>query len=60
VEDQKKYEELIDFVEEELAEPENRRKHLVDMAIGELKSSISDSECHKAVCLLEEKVLTME
>lgn len=60
VEDQKKYEELLEFVEEELAEPENRRKHLVNIAILELKASISDSECHKAICLLEDKVQTME
>ncbi len=60
VEDQKKYEELLEFVEEELAEPENRRKHLVNIAILELKASISDSECQKAICLLEDKVQTME
>jgi len=60
VEDQKKYEELLEFVEEELAEPENRRKHLVNMAMKELKASISDSECLKAICVLEDKVQTME
>ncbi|WP_185767154.1 TetR/AcrR family transcriptional regulator [Niallia circulans] len=60
VEEQKKYEELVEFVEEELVEPQNRRKHIVQMAIGELKASISDSECQKAICILEDKLKKME
>ncbi|WP_445488714.1 TetR/AcrR family transcriptional regulator [Niallia sp. 03133] len=55
--EQSKYDQLIEFIQEELMEAAVPRKHLVECALLTLKDSLKESKCLKAFNCFEKNVL---
>jgi AcrR family transcriptional regulator len=55
--EQKKYEELMDFIQEEMVKTEAPRYYVVISAVNTLKELLKDTTCKKIVEKLEKKVI---